>query len=100
MSRPLLINIVRVSVAIGALWLGLGVSTLANAADTVQRVAMVSPSHHGAQVAARVGAEPAAKPSNAARELATAKSAKPAAGSRHDSDGSRFRYDSCGCSGS
>lgn len=100
MSR-LLNTPLRACAAVGALWLGLGASMPATAADTAQRVAMASPSHHSALLVARASAEPAARFGKAkAREVAAAKSSRPAGAHSSHHDGSRFQYDSCGCAGS
>jgi|EndMetStandDraft_4_1072995.scaffolds.fasta_scaffold04786_3 hypothetical protein len=102
MSRTL--TSLRASVTLGAFLMACGALQSVQAADTaVQRVAMACP--HGSDA---TGCKPAPMPAqrqsaSAQRaEMATAKATTrrmaTARADLRDSDGSRFTYDSCGCS--
>lgn len=92
----------RVSITVGAALLTFGVLPSAHAADTqVQRVAMACT--QGSDAAGCKSAPMVARHSVAAQraEMAVAKAPvrrAPQARMAADSDGSRFTYDSCGCS--
>jgi hypothetical protein len=97
-----LANIRRVSLAIGVMFVSFGVAPQAHAADTaMQRVALActqAEASHCPQAAARH-----ATPQRAGGDIALAKaqprrSLDARVDAAQDNDGSRFRYDSCGCS--
>jgi hypothetical protein len=90
----------RTSIIAGALLMACGALQSAHAADTtVQRVAMACP--HGSDA---TGCKPAPMPAqrHAAQprrvEMVVAKAPARRTQDVRDSDGSRFTYDSCGCS--
>jgi hypothetical protein len=95
MSRTL--QALRASITVGAFLIA-GIT--AHAADTtVQRVAMAR-THHSDTVASAQATRPARTSAQRA-EIAVAKAAVRRSQQRadsRDSDGSRFAYDSCGCS--
>ena len=99
MSRTL--KSLRASITVGAFLLACGALQSAHAADTtVQRVAMACP--HGSD-AAGCKAAPMPAMRHAASVQRTEMAKAPARRTQQrvasqDSDGSRFAYDSCGCS--
>jgi hypothetical protein len=99
-----LATIRRTSLVLGALTLGWGATLHAQAADqAVQRVAMAC-----TQGSAMSGCKPAVTSTERHTVHAQRDSARAKAPAQHeqatrtvaalDNDGSRFRYDSCGCS--
>ncbi len=101
MSRTL--QTLRVSIAVGALLVACGAINSVHAADApVQRLAMAC--MHGSDAAGCKPAPMQAPQTSAAfrAEAAFAKAPVRAARESHsaarDNDGSRFTYDSCGCS--
>jgi hypothetical protein len=95
------LSTLRTSVAVGAFALAIGALHSAHAADAAeQRVAMAYT--HGSDAAQRKQPMQSRQATAAARaELALAKAPARRAQAQHDlrdSDGSRFTYDSCGCS--
>jgi hypothetical protein len=90
----------RTALTLGAICVGLGLAAKAQAADNAQRVAVASPTSPGAtMVTHHAATAKPAKPTALRTKHVVAKSTK-AMAERIDNDGSRFQYDSCGCSGS
>jgi hypothetical protein len=98
MSRTL--TSLRASITLGALLLAGGALHSAHAADTTtQRLAMARTTGSDAVVhRAPVQSQQATQRADIAVAKAPVRRAQPSRSDSRDSDGTRFTYDSCGCS--
>ena len=103
MSRSLA-SIRRVSMALGVLFISHGALAQGQADPAAQRLAMART--HTAETARHQAAAPAARPAAARRagsdsttaKLQVRRSSEQRSEATSSGDGSRFAYDSCGCS--